>query len=535
MIPITMLNYFVPGQVILHLECGDGIADLDLDKLGSDLANFLEAGDPWNRFIQSDTPAIIIRDSSGNAGIIFFLLELKEFHQWMDSDDVVSEKDELISLVSQMNALIDSSTPIIIYQTPLVMLSTASPNWLSSGAQHLPGTGGPGSWPVPAAAHAQNPVFNFQQLNVSDKVKSSLGEGINIAIFDTAPIKKEFDDPRWNSHPLVKELRNPDILKTKYCGFFELSNFQFFSPMAHGYEMPDHGLFIAGIIHTIAPKAKLTVYQVLNEYGEGTYWSMCGGLEKALHSHHPDDKLIFNLSLVLNVPIINIHLPSYLHVDPGFTDVYTRPEIIQAIHRMYASFERLMALLTGLHNIIVIAAAGNDTKPHQARPPARYPAAGASVIGVGALPKGDPPTNNQLFTSSSFSNLCDSPTTGGCMTLGGEPGVNNGVLGVYLHRFPVDSGSRNPLLPAAKPVLGHLRGINDFSIELSDIKYKNNNIGWAWWAGTSFSTAIISGLLAKAWNALTLNSLQDVQRFLTTAVNGAQTVDQERAVYVKQA
>jgi hypothetical protein len=35
------------------------------------------------------------------------------------------------------------------------------------------------------------------------------------------------------------------------------------------YRMTDHGLFVAGIIHTIAPQAELHLIEVLNPYGVG--------------------------------------------------------------------------------------------------------------------------------------------------------------------------------------------------------------------------------------------------------------------------
>jgi subtilisin family serine protease len=54
--------------------------------------------------------------------------------------------------------------------------------------------------------------------------------------------------------------------------------------------------------------------------------------------------------------------------------------------------------------------------------------------------------------------------------LGGEPGQASGVLGIYLGNVPPAQGS-----------------------QASPTSSKN---GWAWWAGTSFATPIITGIMA---------------------------------------
>jgi subtilisin family serine protease len=112
----------------------------------------------------------------------------------------------------------------------------------------------------------------------------------------------------------------------------------------------------------------------------------------------------------------------------------------------------------------IVAAAGNDAIDDH-RPPARYPAAFDSVIGVGALEEGSSqPTN--------FSNLADTPVEAGIATFGGgamqDVAVpDKGMLGIYIGDFP---------------------------------KGEPNKTGWAWWAGTSFATPVIAGLLATLIN-----------------------------------
>jgi subtilisin family serine protease len=109
----------------------------------------------------------------------------------------------------------------------------------------------------------------------------------------------------------------------------------------------------------------------------------------------------------------------------------------------------------------VIAAAGNDHRPGQSvAPQARVPAAFDSVQGVGALPKALPRKNGKL-KKASYSNQADKPRKIGITTLGGEEGEGQGVLGLYLGEFP-----------CGEP----------------------NCTKWAWWAGTSFATPVVTGV-----------------------------------------
>ena len=149
----------------------------------------------------------------------------------------------------------------------------------------------------------------------------------------------------------------------------------------------------------------------------------------------------------------------------------------------------------------------------------RYPAAAPGVIGVGAL-------SGEGVDLASYSNFCDEPPSEGFMTLGGEPGTENGILGVYIHEFPVDNGSNDPDYHVEQPQPGHLRGPADYSPDLSEIQYNPNLFGWAWWAGTSFATPIISGLLAAAWRNYNWQGGSDAKIFLDGASSTNRTIDE---------
>jgi subtilisin family serine protease len=264
-----------------------------------------------------------------------------------------------------------------------------------------------------------------------------------------------------------------------------------YSLMGHRYLMRDHGLFVAGIIHTIAPRATLHLYEVLNPYGVGSIETIAQGLLRILANPDIERPLIINCSFMLDIPTEGV-LDEDFPIEPRDTDI---------LEHMRMSTREIFSWLTQQERVIVIAAAGNDAQHNNSnangsRPHARYPAACDQVVGVGALPQGSSPTNGR-YQAATYSNLSDAPPEVGYMTLGGEPGPKRGVLGVYIGEFPIYAEGYLSLLWRilgwAGP--GHLP-LKPHTFTPDRVKYKRNTTGWAWWAGTSFATPIISGLLA---------------------------------------
>jgi subtilisin family serine protease len=151
----------------------------------------------------------------------------------------------------------------------------------------------------------------------------------------------------------------------------------------------------------------------------------------------------------------------------------------------------------------MVAAAGNDAqrnrhRNYHGRPSARYPAAFDTVIGVGALPRG---ASGSGIAAASYSNLADRPQKTGFATLGGEDGVENGVLGLYIGPFP-----------DGRP----------------------NDTKWAWWAGTSFATPIVTGLVAGLLGNGLSGRSADVMAALA-GLSANRTAEQEMVLDIAQA
>ncbi|MBZ0315378.1 MAG: S8/S53 family peptidase [Anaerolineae bacterium] len=283
----------------------------------------------------------------------------------------------------------------------------------------------------------------------------------------------------------------------------------------------DHGLFAAGIIHSISPGTELHLVEVLNAFGSGTLMTYLAGLDTALKGFDPaNEKLVINLSLTFSVPANADHPDAwlkelYLALDQGDAEVrglldsvlvdveqfltylslpITLPMAIvayaQANLNIPSSKKNVLDGLLKLYHIqeriarvvnaggVVVAAAGNDgLNGGKSRTPARMPASMPTVLGVAALDS----SNNQL---TDYSNLADYPVHAGVAVFGGDidsanPKFSNaktGILGVYTGPYP-----ENP---------------PDLSKEDWQ-RLAPNATGWARWSGTSFAAPIISGLIAE--------------------------------------
>jgi hypothetical protein len=366
-----------------------------------------------------------------------------------------------------------------------------SPNWLASGASQSGGTGGPGGWPVPFRGDPSRAPYQFRDLisRLKDQEMYGEGEGVDIAILDTAPCPHDLvaaykECKNW--HPLIHTLLGPNgKLKLYPATYEQCLRMGSTSLNKHDYKMNDHGLFVAGIIHSIVPQATIHLVEVLNPFGVGDLESLAGGLQKVFEEIYqkpdelseaeepqkPRQKLVINSSWMLELPSVEAHLQALSYTDPEYEFEravwhLARDDENQALV-LKAECDRFSAL-----GRQVIAAAGNDWKeksPRTAAPATRFPAAFLSTLGVGALPKDSRlDESNNRHKASSYSNIADVPDRPDIkriVTLGGEAGEGQGVLGLYLGEFP-----------GCEP--------------------KPNCTRWAWWAGTSFATPILTGTIA---------------------------------------
>lgn len=347
----------------------------------------------------------------------------------------------------------------------------ASPNWLTSVAAQGGGTGGPGGKPSPYYGSRQNAPHCFDLVMKLEEEFKLLGkgDGVHVAILDTAPSAQALVSAykEWPDHPLISTLLGPQGKLHLYpASYKELWQMSCTSLNDHDYKMTDHGLFIAGIVHSIAPEAEIHLIEVLNQYGVGDFTSFVEGLQKVYTEeiYRPGRKLVINCSWMLEFPRDELHCHHKNQMgDPD-------AEFERAILEFSESDQTLLPMLRSLFEEFyekgrqAIAAAGNDGKrEHQNRIRTRYPAALTKVTGVGALPNTLERNDIGKYRPSVFSNMSDLPEIEGIATLGGEEGEGNGVLGLYIGEFPDGS---------------------------------SNQSKWAWWAGTSFAAPVLTGAVA---------------------------------------
>ena len=242
--------------------------------------------------------------------------------------------------------------------------------------------------------------------------------------------------------------------------------------------MVDHGLMVAGIVHSIAPAANVRVIEALNCYGVGSLATLGDAVNQLLQTWPASGAVVVNCSLTIVVPeqTYSAHrsqvremglwarLEDTLNEHPGIIDT-THLAVAKLFQQVYA------------RGGVIVAAAGNEGA-NNVHPPARLPAADPNVLGVGAL--------DVNLGMTDYSNRGDTPTSMGVLTFGGSdqpngfaaiPSSNSdrrGVLGVYTQDFP-DATDPTHLLP--------------------------NQNGWAYWAGHH----LLHRLSAARWHGYSAN------------------------------
>ena len=362
-----------------------------------------------------------------------------------------------------------------------------APNWLAVAAPFACGSPAGPPRPEPRTGRWR---FRFDPTVEAAMTAAPASEPpqVVVAILDTAP---DVSEVTTHGNEYLAKLRNVVRIHSAPASSAALHP-EYFAPPAGVSEyldsvrpwwfapvqgddvgIADHGLFVAGIIHDIAPDAEIHLIRVLNDAGIGDAL----GLGHVLSSLPAElriggrRRLVVNLSLGATIPVPpRRHWARWLpatHSARAQTDA--RPQPDAATRRLLDdAHSSLFSMMNWLHRqgVLVVAAAGNDASRPQTHegipPPPRYPARYQQVFAVAAVgPDGSP---------ASYSNRADVlPLGNGITSFGGEIGRDGaGVVGVYsANTFPGGAA---------------------------------NTTGWAQWAGTSFAAPIIAGLASRLWS-----------------------------------
>jgi hypothetical protein len=251
-------------------------------------------------------------------------------------------------------------------------------------------------------------------------------------------------------------------------------------------DVSDHGLFVAGMIHAVAPRSDIHLYPVLDKYGCGDLYTLVTQLHAFISQAEADKQngslqgAVINLSLGVLRPRASTVVTPTVAPTPTAQVTASTPagELAQALASL--PNDPVKSLLFTLHaadrlNMTVVAAAGNDswrdeyrTMPLAPQLPAAYP----FVIGVAG--------SNANRQRSCFSNWGDVSAPAG----DGAPGSVPVVSGTEI--VSVTSSCAASL---ETPLIGPVTITDRFPL------------GYAKWNGTSFATPLVSGLAALVLEA----------------------------------
>jgi subtilisin family serine protease len=378
------------------------------------------------------------------------------------------------------------------------------PNWHMRAHEGYAGPS-PGSFPRPVYPDQVPTGWTerfYQPVNARLDVEHLAREGpsVPVAILDTRvdlaaalAAAKGFKDDANNTQLLetvswLKQHSRPE--KPYLAEYHDLEQHHCGRPAARAprdpatYQMADHAVFVAGLIHGTAPRAPIALEPVLDETGMGDLSLLLVGVDRILRTKKASAPQIINMSLGFRPHPARLPAAWYgldrpydrgYRVLPDLADavrnrrwvVAHRRQVGRTVDLLEAGLRELIRYLS-LNNCLVIAAAGNDSlaqvEARQARFEPRLPARFDSALGVAA-------TTSNPRQAARYSNVGDEAELGDHVaTFGGnaadtlEP--EDGVIGAYSGAFP-----------DGRP----------------------NETGWAYWSGTSFATGIMSGIVANYW------------------------------------
>ncbi len=386
------------------------------------------------------------------------------------------EADPMPMAISYLHANLEQ-----LAQEGLAIVSVM-PNWLVTAAPVFYGNGGPAQPPRPASLtdHSvdSNVSVGWRMAFVGQTISLDRNgaEDVVVAILDTAQhpdrLRSAATRPELRRNWLLQRL-NANLRSENGSFSIEYDRYPVTNDVRTGrnaeyepryYFMPDHGLFVAGLIRDIAPRARLRLIRILNDFGGCDLYNLFAALTDLEHELAAGTirRLVINLSLTV-MPDIR-RLP-YVWFDHRQWETVQLSGVIRMLQSLEDGLRLLFESLYA-HGALVVAAAGNDSTPlskkgQLPRPP-RVPACYDTTVSVTAV--------NSYFQPSQFANAANL-TFGstGVATFGGDSlalmDVNNmpdAVRGIYI----------SPTFPLGE----------------------QNTTGWADWSGTSFAAPIISAL-----------------------------------------
>ncbi len=379
-----------------------------------------------------------------------------------------------VNLLRNLYALEVSAEPNY-HLSPAGWRGGGSP-WTQNGGGWVKGLDGGGlDWANPDTFRTQW-AFTQQGIDLFDNSadpKRKLpphvtGDGVRIGIFDTSP----FDDQEWEVDPLtggrvcndcpLQELvngtvpqefagmrltvRHDPMESTPDCPGWDRHELE--EVTLEAQNLSSHGLFVASLAHTVAPSSTLHLIRVLENDACGSLYTISDSIKRFMAQAATD-----------NVEHVVINLSLGAHQPPNPRS-FGLPKEVTTLQDTIAE-----ALNTQGINVIVVAAAGNDSYPPGSPVELEIPAQDPGVIGVAA--------SNENREKSCFSNADLTPGTINVAAPGGD--------GEFLD-------NKNPC------VIPDCSDSNPGPCLISLVHPPGSGkADYAYWAGTSFAAPLVSG------------------------------------------
>ncbi|HEX5504108.1 MAG TPA: S8 family serine peptidase [Thermomicrobiales bacterium] len=464
-------------------------------------------------------------------------------------------------------------------------IRAATPNWLCSAGQYVCPSPGAKPAPVPPREPRQGRwQFSFPNGEVEDLVGRQRGgescPDVTVAILDTSPERGDVNGAagRYPDNLQLRDLSAATNVRIDEEGaggglswpqsYFDrlngyVPNWRQFLDGQRGnhtadfFKMPDHGLFATGIVHDIAPQCAIHLIRVIGGYGVSDLRALVPTLKSLPEAFLKSDsqRLVVNLSLGFAIPpgeqlLREWLIEAYLAVEE---DLGQSPDLESTLDALDAGAsgnaqdqavvrdlrDYLAYLHHSLHEIVkwinaephalIVAAAGNDNRffppidpsltgsTRPLRPEPRWPAQYDEALGVAAV--------GIEREAANFSNRGDIKRLGnGVATLGGNAALPQGN--------PSDPNTVTlgdiDTSPADPNDVDAVKGL--YCSEKLCVSNADNQTGWVYWAGTSFSTPVISALAAALWCEHPDWGFDQVISYITTtlASPATNTTDPER-------
>lgn len=283
------------------------------------------------------------------------------------------------------------------------------------------------------------------------------GEGCFVAVFDTSP----YDDFKILPGPLPTQVPPPFIKKVVH------------NEVRGVPDARDHGLFVASLVHAVAPSSTIHLYRVLNDSNRGDSFMLIQELGKMMNERMRIGEQN-GLEKKLCGTVINLSLGVHVENRDGEPNLY---------------LPCLFFLLKCAddHGAIIVAASGNDSAQQPIQKPPQAPASFDFVIGVGA--------SNYQGGYSCFSNKGNVLAPGG----DNEPSCES-----------IPYAELDDVTKRRTSVIGY-------------VKETSPETEYAYWKGSSFAAPLVSGLAALLIEKTECNP-ESVKNIIRTAVGNSPTM-----------